>query len=66
LAQGFGTVNYTVSDQATGKEETKEYRWNTRSLLLEDLGAPATDPQRKAMLAKVEAADTSRSSKTPR
>jgi cytochrome c oxidase cbb3-type subunit 3 len=39
LAQGFGTVEYTVVDhKATGKEQTKEYRWNTRSLLLEDLG----------------------------
>ena len=50
--KGTGTVEYTVVDQTTGKEQTKEYRWNTRSLLLEDLGAAATDPQRKAMLAK--------------
>ncbi len=64
--KGFGTVDYTVVDQTTGKEQEKEYRWNTRSLLLEDLGAAITDPQRKAMLAKVEAADYEQIVKDPK
>ena len=64
--KGTGTVDYTVVDQTTGKEQNKEYRWNTRSLLLEDLGAAATDPQRKAMLAKVEAADFEQIVKDPK
>jgi cytochrome c oxidase cbb3-type subunit 3 len=62
----MGTVDYTVVDKVTGKEQDKEYRWNTRSLLLEDLGAAATDPQRKAMLAKVEAADYEQIVKDPK
>jgi cytochrome c oxidase cbb3-type subunit 3 len=64
--KGMGTVDYTVVDKVTGKEQEKEYRWNTRSLLLEDLGAAATDPQRKAMLAKVEAADYEQIVKDPK
>ena len=53
--KGFGTIEYTTVDKATGKERANESRWNTRALLLEDLGAAATDEQRKAMLAKVQA-----------
>ena len=64
--KGTGTVDYTVVDKATGQEQSKEYRWNTRSLLLEDLGAAATDPQRKAMLAKVETADYAQIAKDPK
>lgn len=64
--KGTGTVDYTVVDPTTGKEQAKEYRWNTRSLLLEDLGAAATDPQRKAMLAKVETADYEQIVKDPK
>jgi cytochrome c oxidase cbb3-type subunit 3 len=64
--KGMGTVDYTVVDKVTGKEQDKEYRWNTRSLLLEDLGAAAIDPQRKAMLAKVEAADYEQIVKDPK
>lgn len=55
--KGFGTISYAITDKATGKEEEREYRWNTRALLLEDLGEAANDPQRKAMLSKVQAAD---------
>ncbi len=64
--KGFSTVDYRVIDQKTGKEKTQEYRWNTRSLLLEDLGAAASDPQRKAMQAKVEAADYQQITKDPK
>ena len=54
--KGFGTVSYTIADKVTGKEKEQEHRWNTRALLLEDLGDAANDKQRKDMLAKVQAA----------
>lgn len=37
--KGFGTVSYTITDKATGKAQEREHRWNTRAVLLEDLGA---------------------------
>ena len=55
--KGFGSVSYTISDKATGKEKEQEYRWNTRSLLLEDLSDAANNTQRKEMMAKVRTAD---------
>ncbi|MCB1775858.1 MAG: cytochrome-c oxidase, cbb3-type subunit III [Candidatus Competibacteraceae bacterium] len=64
--KGFGTVAYTTVDKATGKEQEKEVRWNTRALLLEELGNAANDPQRKQMLAKVEAADYEQIVKDPK
>ena len=63
--KGFGTVSYTITDKATGKEQEREHRWNTRAVLLEDLGAAANDPQRKAMLAKVQAASYDQIAKDP-
>ena len=63
--KGMSTVNYTVTDKATGKEQAQEYRWNTRSQLLEDLGTAAGDQQRKAMLAKVQAASYEQIVKDP-
>lgn len=64
--KGGKSVEYTVVDKTTGKEQDKEYRWNTRSLLLEDLGAAATDPKRKAMLTQVEAASFEQIAKDPK
>lgn len=64
--KGFGTVSYTVTDKATGKEQERESRWNTRALLLEDIGAAANDPQRKAMLAKVQSASYDEIVKDPK
>ncbi len=64
--KGFGTIEYTTVDKATGKEQANEFRWNTRALLLEDLGAAATDEQRKAMLAKVQAASFDQIVKDPK
>ncbi len=64
--KGFGTVDYTITDKATGAVKQQEYRWNTRSLLLADLGEAANDPQRKAMLAKVKAADFDQIVKDPK
>jgi cytochrome c oxidase cbb3-type subunit 3 len=64
--KGIGKVEYTTTDKATGKEQEKEFRWNTRSLLLEDIGAAASDPQRKAMLAKVQAASFDQIVKDPK
>ena len=64
--KGFGTVDYTVTDKTTGAAEKQEYRWNTRSLLLADLGEAANDPQRKAMLAKVQAASYDQIVKDPK
>ena len=64
--KGFGTVNYAVTDKASGKEEKREYRWNTRALLLEDLGDATNDPQRKEMLAKVQAASYDQIVKDPK
>ena len=64
--KGFGTVNYTITDKATGKEQEREYRWNTRALLLEDLGEAANDPQRKAMLSKVQTASYDQIVKDPK
>lgn len=63
--KGFGTVEYTITDKTTHKEQEREYRWNTRSLLLEDLGAAASDKQRKEMLAKVEKASFDEIVKNP-
>ncbi len=55
--KGYGTVDYTITDKATGKAvEKKDQPWNTRSLLLEEMNQAANDPKRKEMLAKVEAA----------
>ncbi|HPF58432.1 MAG TPA: cytochrome-c oxidase, cbb3-type subunit III [Candidatus Competibacteraceae bacterium] len=64
--KGFGTVEYTAVDKATGQEQGKEFRWNTRALLLEELGNAANDQQRKAMLAKVQAADYEQIAKDPK
>jgi len=64
--KGFGTVEYTTVDKATGQEQQKEFRWNTRALLLEELGNAANDPQRKEMLAKVQAADYQQIAKDPK
>ena len=64
--KSFGTVNYTITDKATGKEQEREYRWNTRALLLEDLGEAANDPQRKAMLSKVQTASYDQIVKDPK
>ncbi|MER2528263.1 MAG: cytochrome-c oxidase, cbb3-type subunit III [Candidatus Competibacter denitrificans] len=64
--KGFGTVSYTVVDKTTGKEKPQEYRWNTRSLLLEDLDNAANNAQRKAMLAKVRAASFDEIAKDPK
>ena len=55
--KGYGTVDYTITDKATGKTvEKKDQPWNTRALLLEEMNQAANDPKRKEMLAKVEAA----------
>lgn len=64
--KGFGTVEYTTVDKATGQEQEREFRWNTRALLLEELGNAANDPQRKEMLAKVQAADYEQIAKDPK
>lgn len=64
--KGFGTVSYAVTDKVTGKEEEREYRWNTRALLLEDLGAATNDPRRKDMLANVRAASYDQIVKDPK
>ncbi|MCB1770601.1 MAG: cytochrome-c oxidase, cbb3-type subunit III [Candidatus Competibacteraceae bacterium] len=64
--KGFGKVEYTTVDKATGKEQEKKFRWNTRALLLEALGNAANDPQRKEMLAKVQAADYEQIAKDPK
>jgi cytochrome c oxidase cbb3-type subunit 3 len=64
--KGFGTVQYTAVDKATGQEQEKEFRWNTRALLLEELGNAANDPQRREMLAKVQAADYRQIAKDPK
>lgn len=64
--KGFGTVEYTTVDKATGKGQEKEFRWNTRALLLEELGNAANDPQRKEMLATVQAADYEQIAKDPK
>jgi cytochrome c oxidase cbb3-type subunit 3 len=64
--KGFGTVDYTITDKTTGKVEEREYRWNTRSQLLSDLGEAANDEQRKAMLAKVRAASYDQIVKDPK
>lgn len=55
--KGYGTVDYTITDKATGKLlEKKDQPWNTRALMLEDMNQAANDPKRKEMLAKVETA----------
>jgi len=64
--KGFGTVNYTVVDKVTGKEKEESYRWNTRALLLEELGDAANNKQRKDMLAKVRAASYDQVVKDPK
>ena len=64
--KGFGTVDYAITDKASGKQEERESRWNTRALLLQDLGAAANDEQRKEMLAKVEAASHEQMVKDPK
>lgn len=64
--KGFGTVSYTIADKVTGKEKEQEHRWNTRALLLEDLGDAANDKQRKDMLAKVQAASYDQIVKDPK
>ncbi|HAO33719.1 MAG TPA: cytochrome-c oxidase, cbb3-type subunit III [Candidatus Competibacter sp.] len=64
--KGFGSVSYTVADKATGKEKEQEFRWNTRSLLLEDLSDAANNQQRKDMLAKVQAAQYDQILKDPK
>ncbi|MCP5195841.1 MAG: cytochrome-c oxidase, cbb3-type subunit III [Gammaproteobacteria bacterium] len=64
--KGFGTVEYTTVDKATGQEQEKASRWNTRALLLEELGDAATNQQRKEMLAKVQAADYEQIAKDPK
>jgi cytochrome c oxidase cbb3-type subunit 3 len=64
--KGIGTVDYTITDKKTNQVKEQEYRWNTRSLLLEDLGNAANNPQRKDMLAKVRAADYDQIVKDPK
>ena len=64
--KGFGTVSYTIADKATGKEQEREHRWNTRALLLEDLGDAANNKQRRDMLAKVQAAGYDQIVKDPK
>lgn len=64
--KGFGSVTYTVTDKATGKEKEQDYRWNTRSLLLEDISQAANNKQRKEMMAKVEAANYEQILKDPK
>lgn len=54
--RGTGTVSVTVVDPATGKKKEQEIGWNTRSRLHAELNAADADPQRQAMLSKVEAA----------
>ena len=49
--KGFKMVDYVAVDKTTGKEQEKEFRWNTRSLLAADLSEAANNEQRKAMLA---------------
>ncbi len=66
LAQGLRHGGLQITDKATGAVKQQEYRWNTRSLLLADLGEAANDPQRKAMLAKVQAADYDQIVKDPK
>jgi len=55
--KGFGTVTYTVTDRATGAEEERTDRWNTRYLLVEEMNRAANDPRRREMLAQVQQAD---------
>ncbi|MDS4041627.1 MAG: cytochrome-c oxidase, cbb3-type subunit III [Candidatus Competibacter sp.] len=64
--KGLKVVDYVTIDKATGKEQEKEFRWNTRSLLLEDLGDAASNKQRKDMLAKVQAASYDQIVKDPK
>lgn len=64
--KGFGSVSYTVTDKATGQQKEQDYRWNTRSLLLEDLSDAANNKQRKDMMAKVQAADYEQILKDPK
>ena len=64
--KGVGKVDYTITDKKTNQVKEQEFRWNTRSLLLSDLGEAANDPQRKAMLAKVEAASFDQIVKDPK
>ncbi|MDS4028088.1 MAG: cytochrome-c oxidase, cbb3-type subunit III [Candidatus Contendobacter sp.] len=64
--KGLKVVDYVTVDKATGKGQEKEFRWNTRSLLLEDLGDAANDKQRKDMLAKVQAASFDQIVKDPK
>ena len=54
--KGFGTVTYTVTDRATGAEEERKDRWNTRYLLVEEMNRVANDPRRREMLDQVQAA----------
>ena len=64
--KGLKVVDYVTVDKVTGKEQEKEFRWNTRSLLLEDLGDAASNKQRKDMLAKVKAASYDQIVKDPK
>ncbi|MDS4030598.1 MAG: cytochrome-c oxidase, cbb3-type subunit III [Candidatus Contendobacter sp.] len=64
--KGFGKVDYTIIDKKTNKVEEREQRWNTRALLLADLGQAAQNEQRKAMLAKVRAASHDQIVKDPK
>lgn len=64
--KGFGTVSYTITDKASGKEKESSHRWNTRALLLEDLGEAANNKQRKDMLAKVQASSYDQIVKDPK
>ncbi|PIE82854.1 MAG: cytochrome C oxidase subunit III [Candidatus Contendobacter odensis] len=64
--KGMKTVSYSVTDRSTGKESEREFRWNTRSLLLKDLTDAANNPQRKAMLGKVQAADYQQIARDPK
>lgn len=64
--KGFGSVEYTQVDKATGAEQQREYRWNTRSLLLQDLSDAANNEQRKAMLTKVRTASFDEIVKDPK
>ena len=64
--KGLKVVDYVTVDKATGKEQQKEFRWNTRSQLLEDMGEAADNKQRKDMLIKVQAASFDQIVKDPK
>lgn len=64
--KGLKVVDYVTVDKATGKEQQKEFRWNTRSQLLEDMDEAADNKQRKDMLIKVQAASFDQIVKDPK